>query len=191
MSHLLQVESVKLPRKSRGPMVGMSEFPANPDLAPYLVTSSKDCLWIEEAHESDGGDPIIRVAIRSGCTVEQFFLEVVESVMAYGKVAEWGNVHPLTKEGIQAAIDHVQEYGLGDVDILIPKWDSKDKADIIALCKGFGVAVQPSSWMPDDCVVVVPKKRGYVGGVFRVDRGAILGVVHNAARGIAIATERE
>lgn len=43
-----------------------------------------------------------------------------------------------------------------------------------------------SAWVPDGTIIVVPKDRNFVGLVHQVTAKKIVGVVHNAARGIAI-----
>lgn len=55
------------------------------------------------------------------------------------------------------------------------------------LIEELGLPFRPSSWVPEGTIVVVPKDRTFVGVVNRATTKKLAGVVHNAARGIAIA----
>jgi len=92
------------------------EFQVPEETAPYLVSSSSSVLWINEAHPGS----LIKAAVRES-TPGAFFREVIEAVAAMGLQQEWGNVHPLTVEGLQAAIDHVSYYELGPLELLTPR----------------------------------------------------------------------
>lgn len=160
------------------------ECVVSPDTAPYLVTSSKGLAWVGKCT----ADHTINVAVRLKTSPDQFFLDVVEAVYEAGRKLDWGNVHALTAEGVKAAIGHLEEYDLGGVEILIP---AQDPTKAIAnLVRPFEFPMRPCSWLPKDLVVVVPKDRGFVGAVYRVSGGDIVGLVHNAARGIAIVSNR-
>lgn len=187
---LLQVLSPSAPTERNGALV--MEFPVNPHLAPYLVSrgavTSEPTLWLRRSH---GGK--VRAAPREMESLFHWFAEVVESVTVKGREEEWGNVHPLSKEGIQGAIAHVKSYGLEDLMLLAhpdtdwpgidPKWVVK-KGDLpLAL---LGLPLQPATWLPADVVVVIPKDRSYVGFVLLIDK-RVVSVVHNASRGIGIA----
>jgi len=219
MSHLLfvsRLQSKALKKRTNQPLY--LEFGVSEETAPYLVTSTTSLMWINEPHPG----PSVKAAIRT-VGLGEFFREVIEQVVLMGTQMQWGNVHPLTLEGIKAAIDHVEFYELGPVELLIPRAnkgedpaledpmmeagdeDSEEPdldteedelppevADLMSpemrpLIEDLGVPFRPSSWVPDGTIVVVPKDRQYVGGVSRVTTKKIGGVVHNAARGIAVA----
>ncbi len=186
MSNLLDITRIakaKLPKK--GALLAM-ECDVSPDTAPYLVTTSKGLTWV--GHASAEG--CITAAVRLDTHPDQFFLDVIEAVHAAGRKLEWGNIHPMSHEGMQVAIDHVEEYELGDVEILTPTAAKEGDRGIIALTSRFDYPQRPCSWLPGDLAVIVPKDRGFVGMVYRVTGRDIVGLVHNAARGIAIVSDR-
>lgn len=180
MSHLLHVTKIQSKGgPNRQPV--MMEFPVSPDTAPYLVSSSKAVQWIPESR--DGG--VVPAGVRREVVVKDFFIEVLRAVWDMGQQAEWGNTHPLTEEGLKGALDHVGEYGLGDLSVLAPP--NFEAFSIKTIAKDYGCVVQPSSWLPDDCVVVVPKDRSFVGFVGLLTASSLVSVVHNASRGLALA----
>ena len=186
MSNLLDITRIakaKLPKK--GALLAM-ECDVSPDTAPYLVTTSKGLAWV--GHASKEG--CITAAVRLNTHPDQFFLDVVEAIHTAGQELEWDNVHPLSHEGMQAAIDHVEEYELGDVEILTPTATKEQDREIIVTASRFDYPQRPCSWLPGDLAVIVPKDRGFVGSVYRVTARDIVGLVHNAARGIAIVSDR-
>lgn len=178
MSDLLKVTRLAKGQQVPSNVVGYLEFTVSPETAPYLVTSSKGLVWV--SHPSSEG--LVRAALREGCAPVVFFREVVLSVKEAGVHYDWGNVLPLTLEGVQKAITHLESYDQGEIEILVPK----SSEDLHRMCSGFDRAVRPSSWLPENMAVVVPKDRQFVGGVWRVNKNAISGLVHNAARGMVI-----
>lgn len=207
MSHLLHVtrlQSKAMQRKGTMPL--MVEFQVPEATAPYLVSSSSSVMWIDEAHPGS----LVKAAVREA-TPASFFREVIEAVAVRGRQQEWGNVHPLTAEGLRAAIEHVAFYELEPLELLIPRahpagstppLEDDDEAEgqpqrvspvalmpseLRPLLEEVGLPFRPSAWVPDGTVVVVPKDRTFVGTVSQVTPKKIAGVVHNAARGIGIA----
>lgn len=194
MSNLLH--RLRIPGPARGQKTPvMLEFPVNPDTAPFLVSSSKSVVWIDQAMEpspemwpADGapGD-IVRVAVRvDENKLGDYFHEVVQAVAEKGLASEWGNIHDYSEDGVVAAIEHVEHYDLGTLCLLYNTGDLNLK--VLAL--DHECLPQPSSWLPPGMAVVVPKEREFVGSIGTVGRGrkGVVVVVHNAARGMAIAT---
>jgi len=216
MSHLLVVARLKskaMQRKTNVPL--MLEYKVAPETAPYLVTSSSSVMWINEPHPGE----IVKAAVRQ-MSISEFFAEVIEATVAMGRQQQWGNVHPLTVEGLRAAVEHIEFYELGPVELLTPRahqpgeaaeetdavneTDPDDDAgepteaikrveavdlmppELRPLIEELGLPFRPSSWVPEGTIVVVPKDRTFVGVVNRVTTKKLAGVVHNAARGIAI-----
>ena len=193
MSHLLHVTRLQAKAiHQRGNIPLMLEFGVSEETAPYLVSSSSSVMWVQRAHPG----PSVKVAIRE-VALSDFFREVIDAIALKGSLMQWGNVQPLTLVGLQAAIDHVGFYGLGPLELLIPRThESKDKnvsdlADIMPptlrpFLEDIGVPFRLSSWVPKGTIVVVPKDRQYVGVVSRVSSKKLGGVVHNASRGVAV-----
>jgi len=187
----------------------MLEYGVPEETAPYLVSSSSSVMWISEPHPG----PVVKAAVRE-VSLGDFFRECVDAVAAMGRQQEWGNVHLLTLEGLRAAIEHVSFYELEPLELLIPRAyppgsspsveedESEDDPqkvnnpgtpdlmppDLRPLLEEVGLPFRPSAWVPANTVIVVPKDRAFVGVVWQVTPKKIAGVVHNAARGIAIAS---
>lgn len=207
MSHLLHISRLQSKATQRkGVMPLMLEFQVPEETAPYLVSSSSSVMWINEAPGS-----LVKAAVRES-TPGAFFQEIIKAVAKMGLQQEWGNVHPLTVEGLQAAIDHVAFYDLGPLELLTPRahpagsapGDDEDEEmspeapqrvapaalmppGLRPLLEAAGLPFRPSAWVPEGTVVVVPRDRSYVGMASQVTPKKIAGVVHNAARGIGIA----
>ena len=169
----------------------MMEFPVNPSLTPFLVSSSKGTLWVGPRGN------VVLAATRKMPNLPDYFWEVVRSTIMEGRREGWDNAHPLTKAGIEAAIEHVKYYDFDDLEILAnpatpwgdiePEWAIKQGEIPLVL---LGLPLQPATWLPAHTVVVVPKDRQYVGFVLLLQEH-IASVVHNASRGIGIATSWE
>lgn len=176
-SSLLEVvnfdETIKQgPRGARMPE--MMEFTVNPDLAPFLVSSTRSVLWVD--HASKAG--MIRAALRKRQGLQK---ELVGAVAEAGMANDWGNVHPLTSEGLKACVDHLVYYELAGIEALVnPETDLEDL--------DFGeLTPVDAAWMPLDAVAFVPGDRSFVGMMGTIGQHKALAVIHNASRGIAVA----
>jgi hypothetical protein len=197
-SSLLQVithEGHKDSKKGQIPL--FMEFPVNSDLAPFLVTRARSgkemTLWVMR---TKGGK--IKAALRQIPSLEDYWLEIIEKTRLMGLEEDWGNVHPLTRDGLLASIEHLNNFGfkLEDLEMLAhpemqwvtvdPSWDNTGKGMVLSL---LGLPVQPTLWLPLDIVAIVPRDREMVGFAFLTQR-RVASVVHNAARGLGIATSR-
>jgi len=166
----------------------MMEFPVSPELAPFLVSSSKATLWVNPRR------PSVKAATREIKSLTAYFWEVVRAVIMKGRALEWGNVHPLSKAGLQAAIDHVRSYDLSDLEVLAhpdvdwgkvhKDWEVEEGSIPLTL---LGLPLQPAPWLPKSTVVVVPRDRDFVGFALLFQE-RVASVVHNASRGIGVAT---
>lgn len=186
VSNLLQVIRLGSKNTRKGAVPLVVEFPVGPETAPYLVSSSTTVMWIGEPPIVQPR-PMVKAAVRE-VEPDVFFQEVLEAVLIMGRDAEWGNVHPLTHDGLRAAIDHVESYGLTDLELLASPNLPKDA--LKAVVGDLAMPVRPSSWVPTDCVIVLPKDREYVGILAKVTDKRMAGVIHNASRGIGIACDR-
>lgn len=172
VSDLLQVYSFESSKKKAAPL--MMEFAVNPETSPFLISSAKTLMWVE-AHGKK-----VRAAFRDLDT-PKFFAEVVVEVARRGRTSEWGNVHPLTVEGVVAAIAHVLSYDLPSPEVLLsPSCKLDIPGDMILGCH-----VHRADWLDESTVVVVPQDRAFVGFVL-LNGSSGLSVVHNAGRSIAV-----
>ena len=117
MANLLAVHRLRtkaMQRKSNVPLI--LEFHVNDATAPYLVSSSSSVMWINEAHPNG----VVKAAVRQ-VGHGNLFAEMVETVATMGRNMNWGNVQPLTTEGLREAVNHIEFYGLGPVELLTPR----------------------------------------------------------------------
>ena len=194
MSNLLQVNRVRPKALSKeGAVPLMMEFPVHQELAPFLVSSSRAVRWVEEAHP---GDPMhVKGAVRPIQTPGEFFRELLEALIERGRQDGWGTVHPFSEEGVRAAIAHLNHYELTDLELLVPRTrvaDKEEGKDAYERPEWLTQAVlhlpvRPSGWVPDDCAVVVPRDRAFVGVMLHLAPQSICAAIHNASRGIAVA----
>jgi hypothetical protein len=160
----------------------MMEFTVNRETGPFLVSSTRSVLWVTPKV------PKVRAASRP-MQLGSFFNEVVRAVVDVGGVSNWGNVHPLTPEGLINAVAHLRSYDLTDLEILsAPKMDMSGFPLVTGpegqLFLG-GLPLVEADWLEPNTLVVLPQDRDYVGFVIMFgERG--LAVVHNACRGIAV-----
>jgi len=153
----------------------LDQVPASedPDAGPFLITSSKDVMWVDRAFP--GG--FLRVAVRK-TTPEELFRALIEAVADEGAQCEWGNVEPPTHKGMSNAIDHLQYYGFTELECLY--------GEGFPVVDTVGIPTTKVEWLPDGWGVVVPKDRSYVGTVYDLGDGVVGAVLHNASRGVAV-----
>lgn len=152
----------------------MMEFPVNPELGPFLVSSTRSVLWVGKVSR----DSRVRAAVRERSGIEQ---EVLASLIDMGTRAEWGNVHPLTTSGVAACIAHLRGYDFEDVEGLVSASTSLEGVDL------GGLPVQTADWMPTECLLLLPQDRSYFGTLGVLSPTQAMFVVHNASRGVAVA----
>jgi hypothetical protein len=153
----------------------LMEFEVNPDLAPFLVSSTRAVQWV--SHASQAG--MVRAAVRKRQQMES---DIVAAVVSMGREAEWGNVHDLTTEGVRSCVEHLREYGLEQIEILLAS-----DTDVEGIDLPKGVVILETEWLPQDALVVVPADRGYLGTLGTIGRHKAVAIVHNPSRGIAVA----
>lgn len=180
---LLRIHSLDKRPKKGVPL--MMEFAINPDTGPFLVSSTRAVMWITPRV------PKVRAAFRP-MEMGPFFAEVIAAVAKLGEEAKWGNVHPLSPDGLLQAIGHIRSYDINELEILAhPDTDWGRLAPVETETEGethrtlLGLPVEHAEWLDPSTVVVVPQEKGFVGFMFLFgDKG--LAVVHNASRGIAV-----
>lgn len=179
MIDLLQVINMPLPDKFRkGNVVPLAlPFQVDPDAAPYLVSGSKEpTLWVPSAPKGK-----LHAGVR---TEENFRTEVVDAITLMSMQSGWGNVVDFSAEGVAAGHSFLKEMGFEKDELELLKHASTE-ASFLAEEE----ALQTADWVPQDCVLVLPKDRSFLGWIGTVAPGKIVSVVHNPSRGIAIARE--
>jgi len=176
-TNLLEVvnfdDTIKSTRRGRV-QPQMMEFQVNPELAPFLVSSTRSVIWVEKA----GSQEQVRAAIRARRGLEA---ELVGAIAELGSRADWGNIQPLTTVGVKACVDHLRFYGLEQVEVLVAPDTDVSEVDFNKL------NVIEASWVPLDAVVIVPVDRGFVGTLGTLGQHKGLALIHNASRGVGIA----
>lgn len=163
---------VSMTRKAGGVPL-MTEVPVEPELAPFLVTSTKAVTWIGRAV---GGR--VRSAIRV-VNPNVHFAELVEAVAAKSIEEGWGSVLPLTVEGAKQGVVYLVDHGFTDLTLL-----TAEGAPELNLPEQVGVVL--ASWLPVGVAVLVPTDREYVGVTLDFGNGSVATVLHNASRGVVI-----
>jgi len=161
---------------SRTPL--MLEVPVAPDLGPYLVTSSKDLMWIGKAFPNGA----VRTAVRS-ITKPSLYRSLLTRIVTRSRKSNWGSVQPPTVDGMRDAINYLADYGLLDIEVQYGE--------------GFDTSVIPDDipthaarWVPPGWAAVLPADRDFVGTTFEFGEGKYATLIHNAARGVCVlATE--
>lgn len=153
------------------------EVPVEPQNAPFLV-SARDggdhaVVWVPRA----GQNGKIRVCPRKDLTLRT---SIIQEIVVAGEQKNLGNIHALSKEGVEAAQKYLSFFGFDDLEALIAE-DVKDTF----LPKD--VSVYEKEWVPPGHLVLLPKDRSFVGDLGQMSSGHVMAVVHNPLRGMAIA----
>lgn len=142
------------------------EVPVHADSAPYVVTSNKGLIWINNPFK--GGFVRSAVLRTLWADVEAATLRsVVTLIKQRGTELSWGNSFPNTPQGVKDAEAYLKSYDL-------------DAPDLIVSDDG------PNAWIPKGSAVMVPKDRSYFGVVGLLDNNTHTVVIHNPSRGLAV-----
>jgi hypothetical protein len=181
------LHTTRLMNLSRMPL--MMEFPV-PPTSPFLVTTTRSLAWIPSVRSGK-----IRAGVMEIDSTQTLFKAVTQEIILTARQAEWGNVQPLTRQGLQDAIEHPRYYGLEELQILAhpdTDWQELDpewkRTEDTTLAKVLDLPVESTPWLDPQTILVIPRDRAYVGFVIEIGETHVVSVVHNAARGIGIAT---
>jgi hypothetical protein len=164
---------IMAPDQQRVPL--LMEVPVSRALdGPFLVTSSKDFLWVSNAFPNG----MIRAAVRT-VPLEFLFRDAILKVAEMSREKCWGSVHPPTSSGVSEALSHLEEYGLENPCVLASS--SFDRGLIPD-----DLPCYETNWVPENWAVVLPFDRTFVGTTFDFDENRFALVLHNASRGIAV-----
>lgn len=178
MAHLLKLVKFDKVKPSIQPLA--FEFQASNDATPFLVSTSKSLLWINEAPTN-----VVRAAVRPKTKIQDFYMEVIREIKEVGDMCSWGNAYSLDKQGILQAVAYVSSYEVGEISCLL---NSTTKNKIQPLLEGTGISFAICNWLSEDCVLVVPKDRSLLGFIGVVNSGFV-SVIQNPSRCLAIAGE--
>lgn len=172
---LLATEKLKY-RRDATPL--FMTFPVNPDGAPFLVSSPSGFVWVPEAMNG-----AVHTAVREIRQPVELNLEIVGLIAERGVDQDWGNVHPLTTEGVEGALEYVRYFGIEQVDLLVPS--QKKVIDLVPDAPDVR-AILEVEWL-EDMVLAVPSDRSFFGTLGLLSPKKAIVLVHNPSRGLGIA----
>ena len=152
------------------------EAPINPDLSPVLVSSTRGLLWVSDKKGR------VRAAFRQ--QPSSVFNEIIRTAFHTGVENGWGNSSDLSPEGLRSGIQFFKYYDIPG-DYLVLKSKTAPEIDLK------GVTSVEVSWLKEDCMILIPEDRSYLGTVIsHVENNKPSGffsfVVHNLSRGMYI-----
>lgn len=156
----------------------LMEVPADPELAPFLVSSLTGVSWVDKTSKEGR----IRTAFRSqssvGASSGEFLTstvdtELIQAVFERSCQEQWGSMQPMTQAGFDLAKEYLRSYGIAEVELLAHPMTK------------LGVSANRATWVPLRMIVLVPKNRLYLGTLHVVSRDHVAAVVHNPSRGMA------
>jgi hypothetical protein len=145
------------------------EVPVNPEASPFLVSSPGGYIWVEEASKG-----IVRVGIQKDEGVLDMM--VLKAITQRSLHSGWGNVLPLSDEGLERAVEYLVTYGYARNELCILS-DTQVDSDIPTAI---------TSWLPQGVSVVMPADKSYFGWKSDLGSGRRAALVHNASRGVVI-----
>lgn len=188
MSNLLQIVRSKadVTKTKKGMTPLILEFHVDAQTAPYLVSSSNGVLWIDQPFA--GEPPFIKAAIRKGVTPGDIFVEASKAIFEKATEMRWGSAQPFTEEGLASAIDHVTSYSVGSVDILVSPKPLLDGGSLPLWIRDreLGENLRAAEWVPENCIIVIPSDRSFLGMLVHLSPMTTAMAIHNAARGFAM-----
>lgn len=154
------------------------EVPVNPELKPFLVTSSRSFVWTERIQN----DKVWTVPRELGDNIQA---EIVAEVVTKSHAEQWGNLFPMTTDGFNGAVDRLRKSGFVEIDVLINANSNVESYD------EENVTLVRTGWVPLGCAVFVPEQREYVGNLIFFEGGKGSICVHNSRYGMAVAVQTE
>lgn len=159
----------------------MVELEANPDLAPFLVSSTRSVVWIEELSY----EGFLRAASR---TIEGLQEEIVVAIAERSLEEGWGNVYSLSEASLSKCVMALKKAG-------VEEWEIMASPSVVEVVKAWMPSqedqIHPVQWMPHKTLVVVPKDRSLLGTYGTFGDNIVVSVVHSARHGIGILFEDE
>lgn len=181
VSPLLQWISYS-PLEREGSVALIHEFQIADSLdPPFLVSgASAPLVWVEKKPRSGA----LRAALvqSEGKDFGDVFRSILRNLIERGQRYEYGNVHPLSREGVLSAMSYLESFGIPSVELLVsPGYEGE---------KTFGeVEVKEVSWAPEGALIAIPEDKGYLGDLHWFGNVYCI-VVHNPSRGIAVAMDK-
>ena len=130
----------------------------NPQLKPFLVSSSKSLAWTERLDN----DLTMAASRPLG---ENIQAEVVAALVERSIEMDWGNLFSHDSEGCNEAITYLRERGFSEIHVLV-----NPNSDLESIDEE-GVELIRASWVPLGCAVFVPEQREYLGNLVVFQNG--------------------
>ncbi len=155
----------------------MMASPIAPELdGPYLVTSTKDFVWVENKFPGN----FIRAATRQG-TVKELYLRSVQNIYSKSKELGWGSIKPFTEQGVKESILYLSYFGFAEFDLIV-----NSESGFVLKDNPENLFVSWEDWVPEDLAIVVPTDKSYLGTLYSFGNGNFSCCIHNPSRGICI-----
>lgn len=155
-------------------------FTVNPELGPFLVSSSRSFLWRPSAKKEADGKYIVLSATRTISDNPQ--AEILAALVQRSLAEDWGNVFEATPDGFEEALGHMNDFE-GEIDVLVNTNDTIDfdiEEDLLTR----------TTWVPPKTLIVVPRDRRLLGDLLVFERTDYwAAVVYNAMNGLSIIVE--
>ncbi|MBD3262261.1 MAG: hypothetical protein GF334_11465, partial [Candidatus Altiarchaeales archaeon] len=136
----------------------MESIPVSPETYPYLISGmAKRLLWVRQPKE------FLNAAFRYDETLEEIYPSIVQAVEKEGLKKEWGNVYPLTHEGVGEAVSRLRYYGIKPAEIILSKDGYFALKDNFLSEKDTVNQVSYVEWLPPGYGVVVPENKSFLG----------------------------
>ena len=173
------LDTVRWPAPEGGKQPLMLQLPVPDDTAPYLVSSSRSFMWIQQTSKA-----VVRTAVRQSQPggFGPLWWQVISACHAEGVQRKWGQTARCTLAGVKKVIGFVKEYNPNEPLTLLCSPSVSLKLGKHGTC-----VVAP--WLPGKTVVVIPTDRLLIGNLLLLGDAHWAMVVHNASRTIGIASD--
>ncbi len=153
----------------------MIQIPIDPEIRPYLVSSVDRWVWVSRTGS------VARVAFQPipNEGLESLARQVLVEIVNQSKVSGWGSVHPLTKEGMVAALAHPTSYGYQTIPLVSPDLD----LEALGLDP---LKVEIAEWLPEKTLLALPVDRELSAQAL-VHEGNVAAIVLDPSRAFGIA----
>lgn len=153
---------------------------APPENSPYLVSSTKDLVWIDTTRTKAR----LRSAWRTIEDFDVFYAQVVSKIYEAAKENLWGNINELSEEGLIKSFDYLKSYDFTEFEVYT-------STEIPFLKESEKVKVTKISYLPENFLLITPQDKECTGILMSNLRDQHNLIVHNAARGFAFCVQEK
>lgn len=147
---------------------------APPENSPYLVSSTKDLIWIDTTRTKSR----LRSAWRVIEDFDVFYAQVVSKIYDHAKKNLWGNINDFSEEGLNKGFDYLRSYEFTDLEVFT-------STEASFLKESEKIKITKVSYLPNNFFLITPQDKEFTGILMSNLREQHNLIVHNAARGFA------